>query len=447
MEKTLARESYGPSGVSKSYISNSQGQFEVIDNTKRLTSISQFFRSVFLPQGYPESVSTDYLQYQIWDTVQAFASSITGSLATQAVLKGVGVGDESATVLAATMTWLMKDGTGMVGRIVFAWMQGTYLDSDCKRWRLFADILNDLAMFLEILAPFFKTYFTFIICVAGVGKSIVGVAGGATRAALTQHQARRNNMADVSAKDGSQETLVNLAGLLCNLLLIPMVTDKHMLIWTLFFLFTTLHLYANFCAVTSVVMETFNQARLHIVMKKYLRDTTLGLMSIKETNRSEPVVWKTRRRLTIKLGVSLRDIISSRETFEKLAKIYAGEKYILSVKPKTGKVDVCLRGDSGPMDHLRACYQAEVLEFAVTRSRTSGISPRSHQLHNVVEAVAHNDVLSMLAQSHKFMESTFGGFVKLAETQGWKLDPVLLCADEWRADWDLIDGLDSKKSY
>ena len=35
-------------------------------------------------------------------------------------------------------------------------------------------------------------------------QSIVGVAGGATRAAMTQHQARRDNMADVAAKDGSQ---------------------------------------------------------------------------------------------------------------------------------------------------------------------------------------------------------------------------------------------------
>lgn len=35
-------------------------------------------------------------------------------------------------------------------------------------------------------------------------QSIVGVAGGATRAALTVHQARRDNMADISAKDGSQ---------------------------------------------------------------------------------------------------------------------------------------------------------------------------------------------------------------------------------------------------
>jgi len=39
---------------------------------------------------------------------QAFSSSITGTLATQAVLKGVGVGDESATVLAATITWLLR---------------------------------------------------------------------------------------------------------------------------------------------------------------------------------------------------------------------------------------------------------------------------------------------------------------------------------------------------
>jgi hypothetical protein len=35
-------------------------------------------------------------------------------------------------------------------------------------------------------------------------QCIVSVAGGATRAALTVHQARRNNVADVSAKDSSQ---------------------------------------------------------------------------------------------------------------------------------------------------------------------------------------------------------------------------------------------------
>lgn len=107
--------------------------------------------------------------------------------------------------------------------------------------RLFADVLNDIAMFMEILAPYFPACFTLIVCTAGIFKvnkncnklsqmwfffffkkaekmwfemettnqvcllqSLVGVAGGATRAALTVHQARRDNMADISAKDGSQ---------------------------------------------------------------------------------------------------------------------------------------------------------------------------------------------------------------------------------------------------
>jgi len=32
---------------------------------------------VFLPQGYPESVSDDYLEYQIWDTVQVDGKTFT----------------------------------------------------------------------------------------------------------------------------------------------------------------------------------------------------------------------------------------------------------------------------------------------------------------------------------------------------------------------------------
>ena len=45
----------------------------------------------------------------------------------------------------------------------------------------------------------------------------MGVAGGATRAALTQHQARRNNMADVSAKDGSQVRSLTTSSIDCSI--------------------------------------------------------------------------------------------------------------------------------------------------------------------------------------------------------------------------------------
>uniref|UniRef100_A0A8C8CSY5 Protein root UVB sensitive/RUS domain-containing protein n=1 Tax=Oncorhynchus tshawytscha TaxID=74940 RepID=A0A8C8CSY5_ONCTS len=160
--------------------------------------------SVFLPQRYPESVSGDYLQNQFWVFIVCY---------------------------------------GIIG----------YVNACAVFLRLVADVLNDIAMFMEILAPNFPTCFTL--------TSIVGVAGGATRAALTLHQARRDNMVDISAKDGSQETLVNLAGLLVSLILIP--------------------------PVRSVVMETLNEARLAIVLHQYLRDgQVLGPV---EANHKEPV--------------------------------------------------------------------------------------------------------------------------------------------------------------
>lgn len=35
-------------------------------------------------------------------------------------------------------------------------------------FRLFADILNDVAMFVDILAPYFPAFFTLITCVSGI---------------------------------------------------------------------------------------------------------------------------------------------------------------------------------------------------------------------------------------------------------------------------------------
>ena len=77
------------------------------------------------------------------------------------------------------------------------------------------------------LTPLFPmAVITLVFCCSSVARSLVGVAGGGTRAAITQHQARKNNSADVSAKDGSQETFVNLMSLLVCLMLLPAVSGK-----------------------------------------------------------------------------------------------------------------------------------------------------------------------------------------------------------------------------
>nr|XP_022344974.1 RUS1 family protein C16orf58 homolog isoform X1 [Crassostrea virginica] len=429
----VCKEVYGSSSVCKKYVKKEKDTLSTIDLSPKWTSISQFFTVVFLPQGYPESVSSDYLQYQIWDTIQAFASSITGTLAAQAMLKGVGVGDESATVMAATLTWILKDGTGMIGRILFAWIQGSNLDCDAKRWRLFADILNDLAICMEILAPYFKAYFTLIVCTAGVCKSIVGVAGGATRAALTQHQARRNNMADVSAKDGSQETLVNLAALICSLTLVPLVTGKDMLIWTLFLLFTVLHLVANYSAVSSVVMETLNQARLHILVREYLHSGRV--LSLQEVNQREPVLWRTRKKLSVHLGTSIGKVFSKASVLEELISTYKDSNYLLDVNLRTGRISIMLHLTSTSLDHLQSCIQAEVISF-VYDNMYKNTQVLHEDLRDILLALQAGDTLEASAASLQYTAMRVDEFCQALITQGWSCDPLLLGPDEWRAEWE-----------
>ncbi|CEF66236.1 UPF0420 protein C16orf58 [Strongyloides ratti] len=280
---------------------------------------------IFLPKGYPTSVTGDYLEYQFWDSLQAFASSMNGALATQAILKGVGVGNEKATALAATITWLLKDGSGMIGRILFAWKKGTDLDRYSKTWRLLADILNDISFFIDIFSSwitYYPLFFSFL-CFSSILKSIVGVAGGVTRTVVVQHQAIKDNIADVSAKDGSQETLLNLVSLISSLMLLPLVHENEILIWISFVILTFIHLFSNYNAVKSLKFSVFNQETYHIVVKEYINGNLQNL-NINFINKEEPLFKShiTKKRY---LGYNLNNDIAKKEKYLS----YEGKDYTI----------------------------------------------------------------------------------------------------------------------
>ncbi len=58
---------------------------------------------------------------------------------------------------------------------------------------------------LVVASPLPAYYYTLV---AHLSTGPAGVAGGATRAALTQHFARQGNAADISAKEGTQVDIV-----------------------------------------------------------------------------------------------------------------------------------------------------------------------------------------------------------------------------------------------
>lgn len=441
----VAKERYGQHGAEFDYVKpENQNNITVLtQDHKSLQSLTQTFVSVFLPQGFPDSVSRDYLVYQLWDTIQAFASSITGTLATMAVLKGVGVGDDSATPMAATMTWILKDGTGMLGRIMFAWLEGSDLDCNCKRWRLFADVMNDFAICMELLAPSFSsTAFTGIICFAGLCKALVGVAGCATRAALMQHQARRDNLADISAKDGSQETVVNLAALVCSLILIPVIAGNQSMIWLLFITFTILHLYANYMAVRAVVMETLNQARLYILLRNYINSGG-HVSSVTEVNLQEPILRAEKFPLKIKLGCSMNTLLQSYSQLKDLCTLQEDSMYLLNLNRQKRELRVVLHRRSGTSDQLEACFEAMVIATCYDSIFQGSFRMPFPQLEKITAEFESGEpnVESVLRLSKKFVANEFQTFYTKLGATGWNTDKILLNPDEWRAVWN-IEGLE-----
>ncbi|KAI8893866.1 vitamin B6 photo-protection and homoeostasis-domain-containing protein [Globomyces pollinis-pini] len=292
-------------------------------------SLQSIVKTVFFPVGYPNSVSPDYINYQLYDTFQAFFSSLAGILATRGMLKGFGVGDDSSTLYSAVLTWMLRDGLSMLSRILFAYSAGTLLQSDVKTWRFTADIFNDLGLLCEIISVTLpKEYFIVLSSIGMVFKTCTGVCGGATKMALTYHFAINENTADLDAKDGSQETIVNLLGMLAGALMMQLLfQDCKMLqgqteiceqyqmyqTWVLLGIFIPLHLLFNYLAVKSVVLKSINKQRGEILISYFVNDRTI--LSFNEVATNEHLLKPLIGYNSIKLGCSIRQ-----EDFHRISK-------------------------------------------------------------------------------------------------------------------------------
>ncbi|XP_054033686.1 RUS family member 1 [Dryobates pubescens] len=408
------------------------------------SALRRALEELLLPQGYPESVSGDYLQYQCWDSLQALCSSLSGALGTRAVLQAVGVGDGAATATGATLGWLLRDGVGIVTRISFAWLQGSRLDCEAKQWRLAADVLNEAALVLELLAPLWPRAALPLLTLAAATKCIVGVAGGATRAALALHQARRDNVADVAAKDGSQETLVNGAGLLLALLLLPLLDGRPWLTWAAVLLLLATHLGANLAAVRALRLRTLNRPRLRLSLAAALRGgaggggATFEVPSPDYVNPREPLLPGSSSRLKLHLGAPLHRLVSSEAELRKALES-SPKDYIIVLRPSEGWVGVGLRRGAPPDAALRGCSQALLLEELLGPVLPTGskLGAQLGALQSRLKACAPGSVpWGAVAESSRLWERLGPAFLEGLAAAGWQTERPLLAADQWELEWE-----------
>lgn len=115
-----------------------------------------------------------------------------------------------SSLLAGAISWILKDGIGQIGGILYNAQVNAQYDWQPKRYRVLAAMTLDFAAFLEILSVHVPQYAFFCACVANMCKNVGFLATSASRVAL--HQAMSSHIGDITAKSGSQSILAGLIG-------------------------------------------------------------------------------------------------------------------------------------------------------------------------------------------------------------------------------------------
>lgn len=156
----------------------------------------------------------EYMPYSAHHWNATALGAAAGVLATQSLLvAATGMGSAHAGLAAASFNWVLKDGIGQLAAVFSAAALAGRFDDDPKRWRSAAAAAEVGARVCEAAAPLLPAAaFLPLASAANLFKSIACLATSATRARFHAHLALADNLADVTAKAGSQSIVAALVG-------------------------------------------------------------------------------------------------------------------------------------------------------------------------------------------------------------------------------------------
>ena len=169
----------------------------------------------FLPSGALRTVGCtvhdNYMTYVRWTAVSLLSGKMQAVLATQATLFAVGLGAGSIP-MAAAVQWVLKDGFGHGGAIVYAALVNTKFDADAKRYRFHATCALTVADAMAAGLPLVPQHFLLLASISSAVGSIANLAHVAARARVMASFAKVGNLADCVRAGQTQSKLMSLGG-------------------------------------------------------------------------------------------------------------------------------------------------------------------------------------------------------------------------------------------
>ncbi|KAK2987001.1 hypothetical protein RJ640_024899, partial [Escallonia rubra] len=370
-----------------------------------------FVRSYVVPEGFPDSVIPSYVPYMTWRALKHFFGGAMGVFTTQTLLNSVGVSKNRVVPGAVAINWILKDGAGRVGKMLFA-RQGKKFDYDLKQLRFSGDLLMELGAGVELATAAVPHLFLPLACAANVAKNVAAVTSTSTRTPIYKAFARGENIGDVTAKG---ECVGNVADLLGTGLSI-MIAKRNPSLVTTFALLSCGYIFSSYQEVKSVVLHTLNRARFTVAVDSFLK--TGRVPTLQEGNAMENIFnfpWSKER--PIVLGSRFKDAFQDANSYLAVEPVFEKERYLVTYNPSKGNIYALFKDQAKSDDILKAAFHAHVLLHIIHSS--SGAQSSSKHLPNDQSVVLPTsaDVEAHVIESHKMVSALYGSFKGKAKEQ------------------------------
>ncbi|CAI9097307.1 OLC1v1033698C1 [Oldenlandia corymbosa var. corymbosa] len=316
-------------------------------------------KDLFLPSGFPESVSNDYLEYMLWQHVNlTLAVNFTWA---------VGVGSFSGTTAAASaaaIRWVTKDGIGAVGRLFIGGRFGNLFDDDPKQWRMYADFIGSAGSIFDLTTPLYPSYFLPLASMGNLAKAVARGLKDPSFRVIQNHFAISGNLGEVAAKEEVWEVAAELLGLAIGILILdaPGLSSSYSVLTFTWLSVRLLHLWFRYLSLSVLQFDTINLKRACILVNSHVRLSTV--LGCHECNRMENILqWQRFSKPRIHFGVSLQELLDGEKgsSVVKVIRLYSKERYFLVVnRMQFGELEVFVSFKEGAtsLSVLRSLWQA-----------------------------------------------------------------------------------------
>jgi len=219
-----------------------------------------------------EGAAVEYLEWDFLRHLQSIGSDIRGILSANAVFRALGIGKTGASAAGALTVTLLQELVGNGAVLGLSYSSSATMSSECKYYRLVAEVAFTAARLLEMFAGGFGPFWAAIALVLAKAAELMSRAFGQSSTQVMNTHLAHQNVAQFCVKLEAQRSLRRTLVTIASILFVPwLALASDTLIWVLFAALTVLHFMGNLFLVRAVRLGDLNANRMDAGLSSVLR--------------------------------------------------------------------------------------------------------------------------------------------------------------------------------